>query len=157
MLCLSVGQVTAAEAFDPLSPWPVVSDQELGELRGGFITADGLQVNVGLEQLVMIDGVLKTKLSLNLSGLSKKADETQVATMDQGKLVQFIQTGDRNTVTPEVPANFSSGALMVIQNSLDAQLIQNLTLLHVDVSRYAQFRTGALGEALNLEIIRSLR
>lgn len=147
----------AGDALDTFILWPIVPDEELSELRGGFISADGLEINVGLEQLVMIDGSLKTQFRLNLSGLSRKPDQAQAASTDQSKLLQFIQTGDKNLVTPDVPANFSAGALTIIQNSLDAQVIQNLTLLRVDVSRFSQFRTGALGEAINLEMIRSLR
>lgn len=154
--CLPVCLVFAGEVNDPFTPWPIVADQELAKLRGGFITADGLNINIGLEQLVMIDGTVKTHYNLDLSGLGPTPNRSNPAAAEQNKLVQIVQNGEHNLVTPDVPANFGGGALTVIQNSLDTQLIQNFTVLHVDVSGISQIRTNALGRSIGMELVRSL-
>ena len=151
---LPMSLACAGEVNDPFSPWPRISDQELAKLRGGFITADGLNINIGLEQLVMIDGTVKTHYNFDLSGLG---GSPAPGAADQNKRIQLIQNGDHNQVTPDVPANFGGGALTVIQNSLDAQLIQNFTVLKVDVSGMSQFRSDALGRSIGVELVRSLR
>lgn len=156
-ICLPVCLVLAGEPHDPFAPWPKVPDQELAKLRGGFITADGLKINIGLEQLVMIDGTLKTQLNVDLSDLGGTPGGPKPIATDQNKLIRLIQNGEHNLVTQDVPENFAAGALTVIQNSLDTQLIQNLTLLQVDVSGMSQFRSNALGRTIGLELVRSLR
>lgn len=154
---LPVSLVFAGEVNDPFSLWPRLSDQELAKLRGGFITADGLNINIGLEQLVMIDGTVKTHYNFDLSALGSRSGVPDPGVADQNKQIQLIQNGEHNLVTPDVPANFGGGALTVIQNSLDTQLIQNFTVLKVDVSGMSQFRSDALGRSIGVELIRSLR
>ena len=154
---LPVSLVFAGEVNDPFSLWPRLSDQELAKLRGGFITADGLNINIGLEQLVMIDGTVKTHYNFDLSGLGASSGVPDLGAADQNKRIQLIQNGDHNQVTPDMPANFGGGALTVIQNSLDTQLIQNFTVLKVDVSGMSQFRSDALGRSIGMELVRSLR
>lgn len=153
---LTVGSVYAAEPADPLNNLAVIPDQELAKMRGGFITADGLEVSLGFQQLVMINGVLKTTLNMDLTGLGGNSNG-QGSALDQNKMIQLIQNGNHNSVSPDIAKNFSAGALTLIQNSLDTQLIQNFNVLNVDVSKFSQFRSNALGQSLNLELVRSLR
>jgi hypothetical protein len=155
-LSLSMGSLYAAEPADPLTNLAVIPDQELAGMRGGFITADGLEVNLGFQQLVMINGTLKTTLNMDLTGLGGNSKE-QANALQQSKMIQLIQNGDHNLVSPDIANNFSAGALTLIQNSLDTQLIQNFNVINVDVSKFSQFRNNALGQSLNLEMVRSLR
>jgi hypothetical protein len=154
--CLPVCLVFAGEVNDPFTLWQKVPDQELAKLRGGFITSDGLNINVGLEQLVMIDGTVKTRFNLDLSGLGRTSGGANPLASDQNKLIQLVQNGEHNLVTPDVPANFAGGALTIIQNSVDTQLIQNFTMLQIDVSGMSQFRGNALGRSIGVEQVRAL-
>ena len=154
--CLPVCLVFAGELNDPFTPWPRIPDQELANLRGGFITADGLNINIGLEQLTMIDGAVKSHYNLDLSGLGLTSGGPNLASADQNKLIQLVQNGGNNFVTPDVIANYTGGALTVIQNSQDSQLIQNLTLLQLDVSGISQLRSNTLGLSIGQQLVRSL-
>ena len=146
----------ADDEFDPLSSWQKIPDQELAKMRGGFITSDGLNINVGLERLVMIDGTIKTQFNLDLSGLNQNSGKSSSLPSDQNNMIQLIQNGENNLVTPDVPAKFGGGALTIIQNSQDNKLIQNFTTLQIDVSGMSQFRTNSLGKSISIEQIRAL-
>lgn len=126
-----------------------ISDDELAELRGGFVTSDGLEINVGLEQLVLINGTLQSASGVDLSTPSREADA--------GKIINTIQHGANNSISDDVLARFGDGLFTIIQNSADGQLIQNYTVLNVAVSNASMFRADALGEALDLQLSLSLR
>lgn len=154
--CLPMCPAIAGVSSDPFVLWQKVPDRELAKMRGGFITSDGLNINVGLERLVMIDGTVKTRFNLDLSGLGRPQDTPNPLPGDQNKMIQLVQNGEHNVVTADVPASFARGALTIIQNSLDGKLIQNLTTLQIDVSGMSQYRTTTLGRSINMEQIRAL-
>lgn len=147
----------AEDAADPFTHSQAVSDPELEELRGGFLTSDGLEIRFGLEQIVLVDGTLATRSSLNLSSLSQSNSATAPQLFDQNKLVQIVQNGDHNHISADVAQNFSAGLMTVIQNSLDAQTIQNLTVLNVGVSNMSVIPQRALGNAIDLGLTSILR
>lgn len=149
--------VIAGEPHDPFTRWPNVSDRVLAEQRGGFITADGLKINVGLEQLVMIDGTLKTQLNLDLSDLGRTPTGSAPITTNHDKQIHLIQNGEHNLVTSDVADQFGAGVLTIIQNSLDMKQIQNINLLQVDVAGTSQLRNNALARTIGRELVRSLR
>jgi hypothetical protein len=153
---LSMHSLYAGDEFDDLSLWQKIPDQELSKMRGGFVTSDGLSINVGLERLVMIDGTVKTQFNFDLSGLGQNSNKSSSLPSDQNNMIQLIQNGDNNLVTQDVPANFGGGALTIIQNSQDNKLIQNFTMLQIDVSGMSQFRTNSLGKSISIEQIRAL-
>lgn len=147
----------AEDAADPFTHSQAVPDPELEELRGGFLTSDGLEIRFGLEQIVLVDGTLATRTSLNLSSLSQGNSAVAPQLFDQNKLVQIIQNGDHNHVSADVAQNFSAGLMTVIQNSLDTQTIQNLTVLNVGVSNMSVIPQRALGNAIDLGLTSILR
>src|SRR3569832_2766295 len=90
----------AEDAADPFTHSQAVPDPELEELRGGFLTSDGLEIRFGLEQIVLVDGTLVICSSLNLSSLSQSNSATAPQLFDQNKLVQIVQNGDHITSRP---------------------------------------------------------
>lgn len=144
---------SADELSDPFTHMTQVPEAELAELRGGFVTSDGLDIHFGVEQIVLVDGSVKTHTSLNLSAL-QAGNGNQV---DQNKLVNLLQNGDRNTVSSDVTEKFAAGLMTVIQNNLDAQTIQNLTVLNIGVSNVSSFNQRALGSAIDMGITGVLR
>lgn len=154
--CLPVCPAIAGGFSDPFVLWQKVPDRDLAKMRGGFITSDGLSINVGLERLVMIDGTVKTRFNFDLSGLGQSQGAPNPLPGDQNKLIQLVQNGEHNVVTSDVPANYAGGALTIIQNSLDGKLIQNFTTLQIDVSGMSQYRTTTLGRSISMEQIRAL-
>jgi hypothetical protein len=146
-------QALAGETNDAFSAWPQVPDSELATMRGGFITSDGLNISIGLEQVVMIDGEIKVKNNFNLTDLG----QAQSPGAANNKMINLVQNGDKNAVSPDVQANFGNGSLTLIQNSLDDQRIQNLNLLKIDVSGISRLRNSIMDSNLGLQVIRSLR
>ena len=150
----------ASNSIDPFASMIAVPDQTLASLRGGFTTQDGIDVSVGLEQLTMINGEIKTHLILDLTELDRVSENSHINIKDHGKFIQLIQSGDHNAITTDA-TQLSSGVLTVIQNSKDMQQIQNITLVNVDVSNFSKFLrnslSNALGESINQESIRILR
>jgi hypothetical protein len=51
----------------------------------------------------------------------------------------IVQVGPGNTVKPEVLSNFGPGVLTVVQNSLNSQAIQGITVLNAHVSGLGAF------------------
>ena len=110
-----------AGAIAGLSDSRVVGDRELARLRGGF-SRGGLEINFGIEHAVLINGVLRSHSILFASGRRQ---------VDAGNL-RLIQNGPGNTVSPALLQS-ASPAVTLIQNSLDYQVIQNLSLYNIEV------------------------
>ena len=141
------------------APWDgeslAMSADRLDEVRGGFITNSGLQLSFGIERAVYVNGSLVTTTSLNVSNLgSVKAGETPTATLHNGSLT-LIQNGTGNTY---VPGTVSSSAIStVIQNTLDNQKIQSVTVLNATVNSMEMLRAINLQTAVRNAVTGSLR
>lgn len=155
MLC--VPTAGADEASDPFGRWAVVPDSELADMRGGFITGDGLDIRFGLEQIVLVDGTVQSRTSLNLSSALTQSASATPQQIDQNKLVLLVQNGANNTLPPEVLERYSAGLMTVIQNSADMQTIQNLTVLNIGVSNLSAIPQRELGTAVDLGLMGILR
>lgn len=53
----------------PLDESLAMNDDALGEMRGGFVTPDGLQISFGIERAIFVNGELVTMTTLNLGNL----------------------------------------------------------------------------------------
>jgi hypothetical protein len=141
------------------APWGgesiAMSADRLNEVRGGFITNSGLQLSFGIERAVYVNGSLVTTTSLNVSNLgSVTAGEIPTATLHNGSLT-LIQNGTGNTF---VPGTVSSSAIStVIQNTLDNQKIQSVTVLNATVNSMEMMRAINLQTAVRNAITGSLR
>lgn len=155
LAALSSSALGAEETSDAFAHSQAVPDSELAELRGGFLTSDGLEIRFGLEQIVLVNGTIEGRTSVNLSSLT--ANSAAPLQLDPNKLVQIIPNGDHNRVSADVMQNFSAGLMTVIQNSLDTQTIQNLTVLNVGVSNMAAIPQRVLGNAIDLGLTSILR
>lgn len=133
-----------ADAFDMQR----VPDEELAQLRGGFVTSDGLEFSVGLQQLVLINGAVQAGAGLTLS--SPRGSDINGA-------ANLIPYGIRGDLAPSMAGKFDDGLFTIIQNEVDGQVIQNYTVLNIAVTNASQFRADALGEVLDLQLSLSLR
>jgi len=98
----------SAQAFDSvLFDGQVVEDSVLEEMRGGFVSPEGIKVDIGISRTISIDGVLQTPSSYVVS--------------------QFQING----------ATFSySSPNILIQNKIDNRAIDAQTTLNVNVVNY---------------------
>ena len=109
-----------------------LSDEQLSEYRGGFLM-DNLEISIGLEQVVGINGDTLVVNRLTIPNLNQAVN---------GGLVDH-QT---ETVLEVISANRSGGArvasqmagpngwMTVVQNSLDSTVIQNMHQLNIELN-----------------------
>lgn len=130
-----------------------VDDSAMAELRGGFVMPDGLKVSFGIERVVMINGVLASTTTLNLTDLGKLVGTGggNVPPAIANSLA-VIQNGPNNLFTGDVIN--ASGFATVIQNSLDNQRIQTITTINTQVNSGELLRAHRFGEALRDVMLR---
>jgi hypothetical protein len=150
LLASIAGVVNAAE---PDLPLPVAFDascavdqETLDQARGGFLTADGLMVNLGFERMVSINGNVVERTELQLGDVGKLArGETSLSSETVGQL-RLIQNGDVRTMAGNAQ-NLLGGT--VIQNSLNDQMIRNQTSINATVNTAGMLRALNFGTSLN--------
>jgi len=129
-----LGTSLAAEERQAFRPdeWMAVSDQQLDTQRGGFDAGSGLAVSFGIIRTVMVNGDLVSKTSFNLPDVTKITSEqarlASAAIADSG----LVQIGPNNFVDAGVSSSLATGTL--IQNSLNDQQIQTLTIINTGVN-----------------------
>ena len=125
--------------------WVAVSDQQLDDQRGGFDVGSGLAVSFGIIRTVMVNGDLVSKTSFNLPDVtqitSEQARLASAAIADSG----LIQIGPNNFVDAGVRSDLGTGTL--IQNSLNDQQIQTMTIINAGV------KSLGLLKALNTQTV----
>ncbi len=127
LLLLLVSMPLAAELNLPAAP---LADEVLASQRGGFVVGN-LEIAIGLEQLVAINGetVVVSRLHIpNLNqDLSKKAIASQLETalavpdLAEGMVIDTRLVND-------------SGVLTKIQNSMNDTLIQTLRQYNIELN-----------------------
>lgn len=148
-----------AQAEQPARPSPfgdqqvAVSDTSLGSVRGGF-SGNGLNISFGIERAVYVNGTLVTTTSLNFGDLGQITAGRGATSLDAGT-IQLIQNGVGNSVSTGSISPTSIGT--VIQNTLDGQKIQNMTVINATVNSLGLLRSMNLGSSLRGAVIDSLR
>lgn len=151
----------AAPTAWPARPHPfgdgrlAVSDAGLDRARGGFTTPEGLRISFGIERAVYVNGSLVTTTSLNVSELGVMSAGGAPPSMPALGSIAVIQNGAGNTFVPgAVPA----GTLgTVIQNSLDDQKIQSISVINASVNSLGMLRSMTMQSNLRNAIVDSLR
>lgn len=132
-----------------------LNDDSLQEIRGGFSIGNGLQVSFGIERAVYIDGNLVTTTHLNVGDLGRLSGGQDLPE-DVGKGLALIQNGAGNTFNPGevLPNNLGT----VIQNTLDNQKIQNMTVIQATVNSVNIIKSldlqNSIRDAINSSLLR---
>lgn len=100
----------SALAAPPFTPSAAVASSELDGYRGGFTTATGLVVSLGIERIVTVDGQVAAHSELRLGDLGRPDGGAQVV----GQLAQL-----------------TNGT--VVQNTLNDRTIATTTIIHASV------------------------
>jgi hypothetical protein len=131
-----------------------INAKSLDRIRGGFI-GDGLSVSFGIERAVYINGTLVTTTSLNISDLGRiTAGRGTTTSFDSGTLA-LIQSGAGNTVTSGTFSSTSIGT--VVQNTLNGQKIQSVTVINATANSLGVLRGLNLQSTMRGAMIDSLR
>lgn len=139
------------------APWDgealAMDKARLDTMRGGFTTGEGLKLSFGIERAVYINGNLVTTTSLNVSDLGAATAGRASATVN-GSL-SLVQSGQGNTFLPGVVSSTAVGT--VIQNTLDNQKIQHVTVVNATVNSMQVLRAMNLQHAVRTAITDSIR
>ncbi len=119
----------------------VVIEQELDSMRGGFTSADGLEISFGIEQAVFIDGVLQLATNLKTLEVTNMLRKQGVPGKTDPMVTQGlnIMQSDFSTVTMAVDG-IGSRIDTIIQNSGNQRVIDSITLINASVSSLGLFR-----------------
>lgn len=132
----------------------LASDQ-LDEVRGGFVTPEGMKISFGIERAVYLNGTLVTTTSLNIADLSKIAGgQAQVSGNGIGSL-GLLQSGLGNVFVPGSVSSTAAGT--IIQNTMDNQKIQTITRIDAAVNSTGILRAINLQSSMQGAIVNSLR
>lgn len=110
-----------------------VSDSELSKMRGGFITAGGMNIEFGLTSETIIDGAVRNQFTIS-SDMVQKIDNSQ--------LVSIIENGVGNNQLPKIAD--VPGLVTVIRNTVDGSTIQHYNMLDIVVSNTADFKNDKI-------------
>jgi len=139
--------------FNP-GEWKAVSNDQLDTLRGGFETGNGMTVSFGLVRTVTINGDVVNRTSFNLPDVSKISAEQARAVSAAIAETSVVQNGSGNVVSDSVRSQLAGGTL--IQNSLNNQTIQTLTVINAGVNSLGLFKSLNLQNALKDSLFGSL-
>jgi hypothetical protein len=129
LFCMLTG-IAPAHAAPP--GWVAVDAATLAQLRGGFTTASGIALSLGIERLVAINGEVVSRTSFQVADLGRLSEEQARQTGAALSAIKPIQNGSDNMSH----AAFADAALggTVIQNSLSGQHIDNRTVIDASVN-----------------------
>lgn len=144
-LALAAYAVAAPAASLATAGWIPVSEGQLEQMRGGFTVPGGLQVSLGIERLVSINGEVLARTRVDISDLNHLNDEQPRQTRDALSSVKLIQNGGGNI--------YQAGAAgVIIQNTLNNQLIRSQTVISSTVNSASLLKSinfqGSLSDAL---------
>ena len=135
--------------------WIAVDDATLERHRGGFTTSQGLNVSLGIERAISINGDLVSRTTLQLTDIDKlvvQAAHGSSATLSEVKL---IQNGNDNMML----AGFSSSSLAgtIVQNTLSDQQIETRTVINASANSVGLLKTinfqGNLSDAIARTVV----
>lgn len=136
--CLGVGLATEERGSFRPGEWVAVSDKHLGNMRGGFDAGSGLTVSFGIVRTITINGDLVNRTSFNLPDVTKiTTEQARVASAAIAEAV-IVKNGEGNFVDAGVKSQLAAGT--VLQNSLDKQNIQTLTVINTGVNSLGLFK-----------------
>lgn len=133
--------------------WTAVGDADLARLRGGFTTAGGLEVSLGIERVVTVNGQLVSRTSFQIADVGRidaaQARQTGAAL----SAVKLIQNGSENIVGAVFAGDTLGGT--VIQNTLSDQQIESRTIINSSVNSMGLLKTMNFSGNLNDAIARA--
>ena len=152
--CFGVGLATdARKSFQP-GEWTAVSDEHLDNMRGGFNAGAGLNVSFGIVRTISINGEIVSKTSFHLPDVNRITTEQAQIASAAITGAGVVQNGPGNFIDPSVTAQLTSGT--VIQNSLNDQRIQTLTVINAGVNSLGMLKAINTQNTLKEAILGSM-
>lgn len=115
-------------------PVQALPDAELAMLRGGFVL-DGLEIAIGLEQLVAVNGETLVVNRLNIPDLNQAMNSDRLTQqMQQMETVMSVQAAGAAGMSLTSAPVGNGGWMTVLQNSLDSTTIQHIRTLNIELN-----------------------
>ncbi|WP_229215717.1 hypothetical protein [Duganella sp. CY15W] len=156
LMLLFGGAMASAGAGTPDSTddWTAVDDSQLAQARGGFSLGGGLQVSLGVERLVSINGSVVASTHFSIADMTQLS-AAEAAMASDALAAVVVQNGAGNLAEPLSTQGL--GAL-VIQNSVNDQAIRSQTTISTTVSNLAMLKAvnfeSSLRDALSAAIVK---
>lgn len=112
--------------------WPKADDSVLDAARGGFTNGNGLMVSLGVDRLVSINGDVVAHSRIEIADLGRIDSGQARQTSDALSSVKLVQIGGENIYRAGEMGAALGG--VIVQNSLDNQLIRTDTIIHSTVN-----------------------
>ncbi len=149
LLCLTGLFALAAPAgADP--GWQPVDAAALDRARGGFIAPSGLTITLGIDRMVSVNGEVLAQSHLAIADLSRISHSEAEQTSAALSSLKLVQHGNDNIYLAPLAQQALAG--IVIQNSLDGQLIRSETVISSTVNSMGLLKAinaqASLGDAL---------
>lgn len=130
--------------------WEPVDSATLEQARGGFIAAGGLEVSLGIERMVTLNGNIVSRTNLTIPDIGRLSVEQARAAGQALSAINLVRSGsDSMALAPAVQA--APGATL-IQNSLNGQHIDSRTVINSSVNTLGLLTSlnfqGSLGDAI---------
>ncbi len=127
--CSALTPVARAELNPGVEP---ISDGELSEYRGGFLM-DNLEISIGLEQVVGINGDTLVINRLTIPNLNQPVND-RLLDHQMETVLEVISANRSGGARVASHMAGPSGWMTVVQNSLDSTVIQNMHQLNIELN-----------------------
>jgi hypothetical protein len=132
--------------------WAAVDTATLDQARGGFETPGGLNISLGIERVVSINGEVLSRTNVAIPNVANMtADQVAAASAALGT-ARLIQVGGSNFAPQDI--GLGSGATF-LQNSLDNQAILAQTTISSTVNSMALIKDINFHATIRDAIVRS--
>ncbi|WP_166263354.1 hypothetical protein [Marinobacter caseinilyticus] len=141
LLTVIAGMVLLPPAHAELPlPTPALDDAVLDTQRGGFLL-DNLEISIGLEQVVSVNGETLVVNRLMIPNLNQALSPSQ-AQIKHNLETFVVVPGSQHEQSTLVATNrtLNSGWLTQIQNNLDGAVIQNIRALNIELNNVGTFQ-----------------
>ncbi|MGZ8289999.1 MAG: hypothetical protein ACXWVG_14640 [Telluria sp.] len=127
-LMSAVLMLALAPAAASQDGWVPVSAEVLDDTRGGFTTPTGLEVSLGIQRIVTINGDVVAQTSLQIADIRAMTGAEALNAQEALSATTLVQNGTGNVFTGEgISGTF-------IQNSLSDQIIRTQTVISSTVN-----------------------
>ena len=131
-VCLGSLAAMLPAAAVPQAGWVPVGDAMLEEARGGFEMPGGLNLSLGVERLVSVNGNVVSSASFMIADVARLSVEEAVLARAAVASMNVLQNGAGNVFLPGALEQTMAGT--VIQNTLNDQVLRTQTIVHTSVN-----------------------
>jgi hypothetical protein len=132
--------------------WTAVDSETLDGARGGFQAAGGLNLQLGIERVISINGDVMSRTNVSIADVANMNASQMLMAREALGSAQLIQMGVNNFAPGDL--GLPNGATL-IQNSLNNQAIQTHTTITSTVNSMALMKDLNFHSTIRDSVVRS--